>query len=496
MPGLSVDDVVSVNIILSQIAAQDRNFGVLLILGDTDVIDVIEMYRIYTSSDDVIQDIGSGTPEANAAIAYFAQVPQPEECMVGRWASTNTAGLLRGAILGGAQLSMTQFNTINNGSLSIQIDGQARALTGMDFTQTTNFNAVAAILSTGLNGVAGVTWDDTNNRFIIESDTTGTLSSVNYATVAGTGTDISSQLGFQNGSGAYPVPGINAQTIAAAVAKFADKTQDWYGLTIAATAMPSDNAMVGVGAFIESAKPSRLLGCTTQNPATLDSATNTDLASLMKAANYNRTFTQYSSFNAFAAASFFGRAFTVDFSGTDTMLTMDFQNEPGIQAETVTESQRQVLISKRCNAFLAFNNNTSILQEGWMASGQWFDVIYGADWLQNDVQTNIWNAFITAGTRVSGDETGMNTLLLASATSGETGATNGLLYRNGVWTGVSIGSIIKTGDTLPKGYEVFAGPVSGQTVAQRQARIPPLIQMPVKFTGAFHSANVNIVVNQ
>ena len=73
---LSVDRVVKVTINLQPLAAGRRNFGVLLIVGASDVIDMEERIRAYTGIDGVAADFGVSTPEYKAAELFFSQSPR------------------------------------------------------------------------------------------------------------------------------------------------------------------------------------------------------------------------------------------------------------------------------------------------------------------------------------------------------------------------------------------------------------------------------------
>src|SRR5277367_5125080 len=118
--GLSVNDVVNVSVSLAPVAAQQRNFGSLLILGDSGVIDVTTGYRLYTSLAAVAADLGSN-PEYQAAVIAFGQNPQLSQLYIGAWARTATNGLLVGATLTATQQTLTNFNTISNASFTISI---------------------------------------------------------------------------------------------------------------------------------------------------------------------------------------------------------------------------------------------------------------------------------------------------------------------------------------------------------------------------------------
>ena len=94
---LSVDRVVRVGINLQPMAAARRNFGTLLIIGASGVIDMEERLRAYTGIDGVAADFGMDAPEYRAAELYFSQSPRPAQLCVGRWGKTPTPAILRAA---------------------------------------------------------------------------------------------------------------------------------------------------------------------------------------------------------------------------------------------------------------------------------------------------------------------------------------------------------------------------------------------------------------
>ena len=88
-----------------------------------------------------------------------------------------------------------------------------------------------------------------------------------------------------------------------------------------------------VAGLIEASDPVRLFGYTTQQEDSVSAVSTTDTAYLLKNKNYRRTFTIFSSDNPYSAASVFGRAFSVNFMGTNTTITLKFKQLPGIAAE-------------------------------------------------------------------------------------------------------------------------------------------------------------------
>jgi len=603
--GLPVSNVVNVSVVISPLAAATRNFGSLLIAGDSTIIDTTERLRLYNTLGAVATDFGITAPEYQAAALYFGQTPQPSTLYIGRWARTATSAILRGGLLSAAAQAIANWNTITTGSFAITIDGVVKTLTGLSFSGATNLNSVASTITTALASAGTCVWNAAYNRFEISSATTGAgtaatgsitlttnpanndtvviggttvtfvtaaptgnqvligttaantaanlqafllastdvnivkarysttngvttvtyasvgtagnaftlaktgtninvsgatlsggvnASSITYASAAGSGTDISAQLGLISGTASTPAQGSNAESAAAATAAFDNASNNWYGLYFASSVPLVDADNVAVAGYIEGANTSRIFGITTQSATVLDPTTSSDIASQLKALGYKRTFIQYSSSNAYAAASIFGRAFTVNFLGSNTTLTIKFKQEPGVAAEYLTSSQAAAVAAKNCNIFVNYNNNTAIVQEGVMVNGYFFDEVHDTDWLQNYVQTAVYNLLYTSATKIPQTDAGINVILTTIAQCLDQAVTNGMVAP-GVWSAAGFGAL-NQGDTLSKGYYVYAPPVATQAQADRQARKAPVIQCAIKLAGAVHFVNVIINVNR
>lgn len=267
---------------------------------------------------------------------------------------------------------------------------------------------------------------------------------------------------------------------------------NWYGLELADSDAISDADILAVAGAIEASTVSRVFGVTTAEPDALVSTATDDIAAKLKAANYSRTFVQYSTSSKHASASLFGRAFTVDFTGNNTAITLKFKQEPGITYETLTTSQAAALDSKNCNVYVYYANDTAIIQQGVMANGDFFDERHGLDWLQDYIQTNLFNLLYTSTTKIPQTEAGITRLIANVEQSLEQAANNGLVAP-GVWNGGDLGQL-STGDTLTKGYYVYATPLSQQSQADREKRKSPIIQCAIKLAGAIHYADVQVNV--
>lgn len=492
--GLSVSDVVNVSVALSPSGAGLRNFGSLLIVGDSTVIDTQERSRLYTAITSVAADFGTSAPEYLAAQAFFSQSPTPAQLYIGRWARTAAGARLTGGALNAAQQALSNFTGITNGSLAVTVDGTVKTLSAINLSAAVSLNGVASAVQTALGGGITCVWDANNSVFRIASATTGASSTITFASTTGSGTDISALMLLQSGNGGYTAQGIVAETALACATIQANITNNWYGLTFAASTQPVTADYVAVAGFIEALSPAHIFGITTSDGNSLIAGNSTDIASQLQALKYNRSFVQYSSSNPYACCAIFGVAFTVNFSGANTTITLKFKQEVGIVAETLTESQAASLVGKNCNVFVNYNNSTAIVQNGTMASGQFFDTIHGTDWLQNNIQTTVYNLLYTSPTKIPQTNVGVSVLVAGVASCCDQAVTNGLIAP-GVWNGPPVG-VIATGQTLSSGYYVYAPPVATQSAAARAARQSPVIQAAIKLAGAIHSVNVLVNVNQ
>lgn len=600
--GLSVSNIVNVTISLTPNGAQPLSFGILMIAGDSNVINGVQRFRTYTTIDGVESDFGSTAPEALAAQLYFSQSPQPNTLMIGRWFSAAAAAQNDGGILSATQQTLANFTSISNGGLVIVVDGVTKTLTGLNFTLVTNLNGVASVITTALSGSATCTWNGEN--FVITSATTGvgtqatgtvtftanpsasdtltlngqaitfvssitganqvligsldtdtaanlqaflqasldadlvfatyattglvltityktigtagnsytivksstalTLSastllggtvpsSVGFAT-AGSGTDVSAQLMLTSATSQGLVPGFAAETPVQCATVLANLSPQWYGLMFASTIAVTTNQSLAVSAFIEAQTITRVYGVTIQDTTVLSSQISNDLASQIKAAGYQQSCCQYSSTNPYAIASFMGRAFSVDFTASNTTITLMFKQEPGVIGENLTIQQALTLQNKNCNVFVDYVNDTVILQYGTMSNGQFFDTIQGIDWLQNAIQTAVYNVLYTSTTKIPQTDAGVNQLTTAIAAVCSQAVANGL-SAPGTWNGPSFGSLV-TGQFLKNGFYIYAQPVALQSESDRQARKSPPIQVAIKLAGAIQSVDILVNVNQ
>lgn len=283
----------------------------------------------------------------------------------------------------------------------------------------------------------------------------------------------------------------STETLAQAVTAVLQFT-NWYGLTIADKDDLTAENITDTAAAIQASGVSRIFAVTSADTGIIDSASSTDIASTLKKAGCSRTFIQYSTTSKYAALSAFARAFTVNFTGSNTTITLKFKREPGVAYETLSSAEAAAVDAKNANVYVYYANDTAILQQGVMANGDFFDERHGLDWLQNYVQTNYFNMLYTSSTKIPQTDAGGTRLLANVEQSMEQAEKNGLIAP-GIWNGGPIGEL-SSGDTLTKGYYCYITPMADQAQADREKRKAPLMQVACKLAGAVHYGDVQINV--
>ena len=118
------------------------------------------------------------------------------------------------ASLNGAQLSeatvVGALQQVDDGTLTVSIDGSSQALTGLDFQSVTSLAGIASVIDAELTGaIAGIS----DQRVVIVSTTTGASSTITFASDPGTGTFIGQTLALTTGSGGFLTQGAAAETL-------------------------------------------------------------------------------------------------------------------------------------------------------------------------------------------------------------------------------------------------------------------------------------------
>lgn len=318
-------------------------------------------------------------------------------------------------------------------------------------------------------------------------------STVAYATT-GAGQDISTLMGLTAALALPLMPGYAAETPLAAVVACDSVSRDWYGMGFAASVQPTDDDACAIGAFIEAAPVTRMYGVTTSNTNALTKQVSSDIASRFVALAFDQSFTQYSSTNPYAAFAVFGGLLTTNLTGSATFKTMMYKTAVNVIAEDLTTPQADALQFKRCNVYVQYDNDTSIIQYGTMAGSVFIDETYGSNALADAIQNADYNVLYTTTTKVPQTDQGDQQFVVAMSQVCQQFVTNGF-GAPGQWNATGFGQLVK-GQFLKLGYYIFMQPLAQQSEEDRAARKVPPFQIAFKLAGANQTAQILITVNQ
>jgi len=158
----------------------------------------------FTSAADVGEYFGTTSQEYYRANFYFSWISKlgnsPEKISFARWVDANQAPM----IFGGPVLdTLSQFNAITNGALSLTMGTFTYVITGLDFAAAGSFAAIATIIQTAIQAETGggalwtsatVTYDSTTHGFNLVGGVAE--SAVISVQAPGTGTDITQLMGW------------------------------------------------------------------------------------------------------------------------------------------------------------------------------------------------------------------------------------------------------------------------------------------------------------
>lgn len=446
---LAVGTFVNVSIAIAVKAAAKKGFGTLVFTTpNTSALTVVERYRTYDSMAAVTKDFPTGEVNA-AATAYYSQNPVPLNFIVLGVFGTSSPASLTGAI----PASLSALKAITAGGFDITINGTLTNVATVNLSACVDYAAVATVINSKLGSTATCTY--ASGAFKIATALASDSATITYASADVQA--LAAGLGILPASGGVLVQGKTAEKPVDALNAFIEMSYDGYGFCVDKVYRDTTDAE----AVADWAQANQKVFFNTTHNANTLLTTGTCIASTLKTKALTRTMTLYSSqTDEYPCASIAGRAFTVNFEGTNTTITMMYKQMPGITVEDLGPSQYKNMIAKNCNAFINTAGNY-MFANGAMASGAWFDTIHGVDWLSNAMQTNVFNLLYQTTTKIPYTDAGVGMIVQKMEQSLRQGVRNGLL---------APGSTTE-GEYLPLGYLITTVPVSDVDAADKGNRI-------------------------
>lgn len=447
-----------------------------------------EDYRAYLSPSAVATDFGTNSLTYKMAQGLFTPVPNfrtgngalyifPYNAVNATSASFTTPDISD---------NLTSFQSVSNGSLQITIDGTTSVVSGFDFTSVKTIADIATVLkSKGLD--VNIEADGDLIRFT--SRRSGSDSGVAITTISEfSGIDLSAA-GYLNASAGSTVAGVNASGTTLGDAVAAALKQVYFG-GVLTTQITDDTTRLANANAIQA------LDCIYYD--SLQSLT--DIASLgaaIKAAGLGKTRTLAYSVNngKEAIARYATIAKSVNYNGTNTANTLNLKTLTGITGDTGLSDT--YLLSAETNGVDIYGNTGGLSVVYSNDNNGYTDDIENALWLKKSIEVAGFNYLRQTNTKIPQTESGMTGLKNAYVQVCEQGIKNGIIGA-GAWN-----SAIPFGDPedfarniAEKGYYIYSIPVAQQNQTDREARIAPVVQIAIKFSGAIHHSDVIITIER
>ena len=334
-----LDQIIDISIALSTKTITQQGFGTPFFLGES--MKLNKRVESYSNITEVAIDFALTDPEYKMALVSFSQSLTPPTIMIGKKVvATATA--------------ITEATNPSGDIVNIQKTGHS--------LETGASVIIIGFNESEYNGTFVITVIDSNNF----QYTALTTPSVTPAT----------------GTGSYTA----SETWSNAIQQCFNYNSNWYGLAITSSIEADILSSAGM---IESLK--RIFIARSSDVDNLDSTDTGSILYQLKALGYDRTLTIYNGETAsyFADASLLGRMLPTIPGSTNWA----FKSLTGVIADGLLSSQSTSIFTNNGNTYEALAGQ-SIFRYGKVSSGEWIDIIRGADWLQARLQENLYSTLI------------------------------------------------------------------------------------------------------
>ena len=381
---------------------------------------------------------------------------------------------------------VSAFKAVKDGKLTITIDGNEHKLSGLNFeTIKTLADVVKILVAENLDIDIEAT---SENKIKFTSRRLGANDStiLMEATTAGAGTDL---------YGATYLDGATATTTNATgttLAELVAKADDFGYFGGILTTQECENTLVKANATAIQAQDHIYYEVTKslKNMAVLGEQ--------ITQASLNKTrLLAYSEKNEkVAIATYATIASSTNYSGTDTCLTMNLKELTGVDPDkNLNQTYYNSAKTNGCDIYGSTCGLSAVYSFG---ANEYTDVVTGELWLKKALEVAGFNYLRKTNTKIAQIETSMTGLKNAYIQVLQQGVRNGLIGVGNRWNdSIPFGNGETFQDNIEKlGYYVYSIPIAEQSQTERENREAPLIQIAVKLSGAMHSSNVIVNIQQ
>lgn len=495
MPDLPLSNVINVTITTTPRGLSVRNANSLA-LFTTEQPGGIDPYTTNLSASQVADDYGTNSNTAAMANAIFAQSPNIlsgngrlvviplGQDTAGNIAVSGAPGHLETANLSS---TLAAIIAVTNGDIRITVNSVNYNITGLNFTNATDWDDIAAILQARL--VTG-TIVSIANGFSITSKKVGTASTVAMSAVpGGSGTDLNGVAYFK-GASSVATPGTNAdgETLQEAI----ERTKDLVSYTgIISNLMMEDAVVETLAAYIQANDFMYLNSVASSTDIEGIGADITDAGETKTRILLHTNGLESANLMKSAYA---GKGFSTNFNGSGTARTQNLKQLTTILPDTgITQTLYDQAKENGVDLYVSYQGAPGILSTG---ANDYFDVVYASLALKFALETAGFNYLAQTNTKVPQTQDGMNGLKSAYGQVLERFVKNGTIAP-GAWTSSETfgdPEIFKQ-NILDRGYYIYSIPIIDQDPVERAERKAPLCQIAIKLAGAIHTSDVIVLVN-
>ena len=490
--------VVSASAITPQAGLEPLKLSTVLILTDENPVQsMTDSYMITRTATAAVNAYGTNSETAAQVNAIYSQQPNilanngyviiapyktgEQEATSGRVTTIDLSD------------NLTALQAVTNGDLTVVVDGTSQTITALDFSGADSLANIADIIQNDLTGATVIV---SGNQLVFTSNTTGAASSIELEATSGATTDLY-DAEYLDGAQAVIVPGQDAsaayETLAEAINRLAGEI---YFEGILTTRNVSSEEMIAASNAVE-ALQNRILMTPISEVADL-----TDLAVSLSGNPHTRPVMYLTGNTAeerarnarIFAAAYLSRGLAVNYSGSNTTLTMNLKTLNGIVADTqISETILESAKDAGVDCYPSIEGLAKVAS--FKHANQYFDQVTNLIWFVNTIQREVFNVLATTGTKVPQTEPGLEIIRGAIRGVCNQAVTNGYVAP-GVWNSPdTFGDYDDFHRNIEEfGFYEYHQPVAEQSQSERELRQAPVWQIAAKESGAVHSANILIYV--
>jgi hypothetical protein len=445
----NLDAIVQVTITSASRGLSRRSFGVPLVIAKhTEFAPRFKEYAMGTALSSMVTDgFATTSPAYRAVQAVARNTPKPEKVVVGKLLTSFDQDF---------DITVKTITAIGGELFAFTVVSPDGTETAISYTAIAadDEDVIATALATQLTAIANLTApapianeincsaDNSDEMFLVKGLDTTLL---DFADVTAD------------------------SSLVTELTQITDQYSDWYGLILAD---PNSSARIQVlAADIETQE--RIFGATTHDTACGDAVSTTDVAYVLKAANYFRTFALFSGDQGSnAAATWMGAIFPFDPGSA----TWSYKPLSGVVVDSLSAGFISALKGKNCNYYVTIAG-AAVSRQGKMAAGEWIDVIRGRDWLKVRMQERIFGLLINAP-KVPFTDAGIDQVTNEVRAQLDEGIGNDYLSPDSL-------------DGLDVPYTVTAPAAGEVSSANKIARTLPDVDFEAQLAGAIHVVQIS-----